>query len=154
MGVGLFMPRMNYVSVRRGFLWGINVHSIHKEYLLIFSSVYIWNGYWESWSIGRCTKAPCPPPQGLKKISRQQMCEFHLICICICCCHMVIVLNDSLVHFLLGFTFGFKDKLQALVCAYGLSRSWLRYCALVFVCLMSSLSCMLWLRKNTHWLSL
>ena len=44
------------VSVRRGFIWGINVHSIHKGEVLFFSSVYIQKGYKEFQSKGKCTK--------------------------------------------------------------------------------------------------
>ena len=40
-GVGSCHVRIN-VSVRRGILWGISMHSIHKGEVLFFSSVYIW----------------------------------------------------------------------------------------------------------------
>ena len=37
---GLFMPRMK-MSVKKGIIWGISIHSIHNGEVLFFSSVYI-----------------------------------------------------------------------------------------------------------------
>ena len=33
------------VSVRRGIIWGISVHRVHKGEVLFFSSVYIQKGH-------------------------------------------------------------------------------------------------------------
>jgi len=52
--------------------------------------------------------------------------------------------------FLLGFAFGFLGfcKPEALGQLMGfLSRLWLSYCALVFVCLMQSINYMLWMKN-------
>ena len=54
-GVGSCHVRIN-VSVRRGILWGISMHSIHKGEVLFFSSVYIWKAVNFFWSEGTCTK--------------------------------------------------------------------------------------------------
>ena len=112
------------VSVRRGVIWGISVHGIHKGEVLFISSVYIEKGYLEYWSKGRCAKGG--PRSWRKKLSIDVLVPSNNIYIH--CCHMVTILNDYLVHSCWGLHL--ESRFSQIVGSWAFDKGPLEFCSL------------------------
>ena len=135
------------MSVRMGVIWGTSIHKIHKGEVLVFSSVYL-KRLLRNFEI---KKGAQMGPSCLVNILR-----------------IDVLVSSNPLSLLL--TYANKSSMTpssilVRVCIWVLGRArcswsahgppwelisimWLRYYALVFVCLMQSLCCMLWMKKK------